>query len=338
MNTNTRLLPADVLITTRGDQLVLATDPDTPLKVKGFNYFPRMHPWAIFRQWDPKAVREEMAIAARMGSNVIRTFIGGCSAPPTDQLYAVLEFVRICSEKGQKVIPTFFDGCNDYSPAGSATEKRNLQQLQAVVSALEGDPAILAWDLRNEPDWISHSLWSWNMGGAEEIAARRIDWLYRMAREVRRISPRHLVTVGLVFDYNNHQPENIRTIESFVDLVCFHYYTRNYRDRTLQQAIRDMKRHTKKPINVQEIGHSAKGGPDGSPEDQARWFREWMQAVDEEDITGIIQWNLSEWPPQFETSDEERYYGFLRPDGSWRPAAEVFRDMFPVPQFEPRFG
>ncbi len=325
----------DGFVQVKGDQFVLSSDPDRVFKVKGFNYFPQGHPWAIFSEWDPQEVQTELAIARDLNSNVVRTFVTGGEPPSQATLNAVVEFVQICKANNQKAIITLFDGYHTYPAAGSPEEAKNLAKIDAICSALRDDTGVFAWDIKNEPDWINDTYWSWSLPGAEAEAARRIDWLYRMRNRIKQAAPNHLVTVGLIFNYNNYLPSSTRTVESFVDFVCYHYYPRNYPFETFRQSIRSLKARTSKPINVEEIGHNAWGGPGATEQDQANLFAEWLQVIEEEDISGLVQWTLCDWWDQWPGPIDERYYGFLRADGrySWKPAAYVFRDNFVVDQF-----
>jgi hypothetical protein len=325
----------DGFVQVKGDQFVLSSNPDRIFKVKGFNYFPQRHPWAIFSEWDPQEVQTELAIARDMNSNVIRTFVTGGEPPSQATLNAIVEFVQICKANNQKAIISLFDGYHTYPAAGSAEEAKNLAKIDAICSALKNDTGVFAWDIKNEPDWINDTYWSWSLPGAEAEAARRIDWLYRMRNRIKQVDPNHLVTVGLIFNYNNYLPTSTRTVESFVDFVCYHYYPRNYPFETFRQSIRSLKARTSKPINVEEIGHNAWGGPGATEQDQANLFAEWLQVIEEEGITGLVQWTLCDWWDQWPGPIEERYYGFLRADGhyTWKPAAYVYRDNFVVDQF-----
>lgn len=338
--TMTNSIPAaawetDGFVQVKGDQFVLSSDPDKVFKVKGFNYFPQQHPWAIFSEWDPQAVDVELAIAKDMNSNTLRTFITGGGHPGQATVDAVVEFVQIAKKHGQKVMVTMFDGYHAYPVAGSSEEANNFAKIDAIVGALKDDPGVFCWDIKNEPDWINGSYWSWSIPGAEAEAQRRIDWLYRMRNRIKQIDQNHLVTVGLIFNYNNYLPQGQRTIESFVDFVCYHYYPRNYPGETFRQSIQSLKARTSKPINVQEIGHNAYGGPGATEQDQANLMRDWLNVIEQEGITGIVQWTLMDWWTQWPGPDDERYYGYVRYDGNygWKPAAYVYRDNFVVDQF-----
>ena len=326
---------ADGFVRVQGSHFALSSDLGRTFKVKGFNYYPQRHPWAIFSEWDPAEVQAELAIASGLNSNTVRTFIAGGSHPGQATVNAVVEFVQICKANKQKAIISLFDGYNAYPAAGTAEEANNFAQIDALCAALKDDTGVFAWDIKNEPDWISDYYWSWSLPGAEAEGARRIDWLYRMRNRLKLKDPNHLVTVGLIFNYNNYLPASTRTLESFVDFVCYHYYPRNYPTETFRQSIQSLKAHTSKPINVEEIGHNADGSAGATEQDQATLFAQWLGDIAAEDISGLVQWTLCDWWDGWAGPINERYYGFLRADGSYslKPAAHVYRDSFLVEQF-----
>src|SRR3989442_15416896 len=96
-----------------------------------------------------------------------------------------------------KVIITlfdFYDPSDDNSTPGSASETRNKRYLQDIVHTFANDDRVLAWDLHNEPD--QYTTWR-----DFNDPATTVNWLARMAAEVRRLDPNHLLTVGMsLFD------------------------------------------------------------------------------------------------------------------------------------------
>lgn len=326
---------ADGFVRVQGSSFALSSDLNRTFRVKGFNYYPQRHPWAIFSEWDPAEVQTELQIARDLNSNVVRTFVSGGSHPGQATVNAIVEFVQICKATQQKAIISLFDGYNGYAAAGTQEEASNFAQIDALCAALKDDTGVFAWDIKNEPDWVNSTYWSWSLPGAALEAEKRIDWLYRMRNRLKLKDPNHLVTVGLIFNYNNYLPTSVRTVEFFVDFVCYHYYPRNYPTETFRQSIQSLKAHTSKPINVEEIGHNADGSSGATQQDQANLFSLWLADIETEGISGLVQWTLCDWWTGWPGPDNERYYGFLEADGSYtrKPAAYVYRDNFPVEQF-----
>lgn len=319
----------------KGDQLVLEDKPALPVKIKGFNYFPQRHPWAIFSDWDPADIDRELSIAESLNCNAIRFFVNGKKAHDQTTLDRIVAFVDLLRKHGMRGILTMFDGYYGFPEAGSEAESKNFEQIEALAARLDDDPAIMAWDITNEPDWTSHRYWSWHMAEVKDEAKRRIDWLYRMSEFVRKAAPRQLVTVGLIFNYNNYLPADFRTVESFVDFVSYHYYPRNYRMETFVQSIRMLKQHTNKPINLEEIGYSSMQNTAEDEKKQAELLTEWFDGIEAENVTGLLLWTLCEWWDQWKGPEEERRYGLLRADGKYtmKPATDVFKERFRVASF-----
>ena len=328
----------DGFVQTSGDQFVLSSHPGTVFKVKGFNYYPQDHPWAIWTEWDPAAIDIELAHAEAMGANVIRTFIDyyAVGGPDISQqtLDHIVDFVEMCKGHGMKVMIGLFDGYSGYPAAGTSGEIYNGIHLNKVVGALAGNTGIFAWDVKNEPDWINDTYWSWSLPGAETYAAQRIDWIQRVRNHIKSMAPEHLVTVGLIFNYDNYLPSGQTTVESFVDFCCFHYYPRNYPGGSLSGAIATLESRTSKPINVQEIGWYADWSTGRTEPDQADKFSGWLSEIASRDCSGLVQWTLCDFWGGY-PSGSEACYGFLRDDGyyTWKPAAYVYRDEMSVAQF-----
>jgi len=62
------------LVKVSGDQFTLRGER---FPIKGFNYYPRLHPWRMFNigEWDAPATERELRLAAGLGANVVRVFI-----------------------------------------------------------------------------------------------------------------------------------------------------------------------------------------------------------------------------------------------------------------------
>src|SRR5947208_17030282 len=88
----------------------------------------------------------------------------------------------------------FYDPTGDNPAQGTQAEARNKLYLQAIVPAFANDDRVLAWDLHNEPD--QYTTWQ-----DLNDPATTVNWLERMAAEVRRLDPNHPLTVGMsLFD------------------------------------------------------------------------------------------------------------------------------------------
>lgn len=234
------------------------------------------------------------------------------------------EIVQIAGSLDMRVIVALFDFHNNFPPPGSEEEERNFRYLRDLIGNFTGDDRIFAWDLHNEPD---HYL-TWQQGGAPQV----LLWLSRMADEVHRLAPNHLVTVGMGQYDNLWQPgPDGRRVIDYSDVISFH----NYNAEDTARQLRELRMHTSKPILLQEFGWPT--GPrcvvHAYTEDTQTWvYRTMIQAV-EGQVAGIFAWTLRDYHagPTIRWDTREEYYGLYRPDDSLKPAAEALRAYPSVP-------
>lgn len=324
---------AQTYVTTHGDQLVRGTDLTT-FKIKGFNYFPRDYAWTDFEQWPADRVAQELDTARSLGANTLRVFIrkdafGGAAAAWGNQ-EGFERFVKMARDRGFLLVVGLFDGYrkwptegwNAWVTPGTPEEAEDIAYLRAVVGKWREEPAILAWDIYNEPDFVSDKEFMW-----EEHRRNRINWLARMVSEVRQIDGNHLLTIGVALAESNFLPGLGGTrVADMVDFLSVHYYTRNYPGKSLWAVLDETKQRTSKPIVVEEMGQATLvGGVDESADEavQAQFLNEAMGGAQAADVSGVLIWTLYDFPTH--ANGSEGYYGLLRADDTPKPAAEVFK-------------
>ena len=70
---------ADGFVRVQGSHFALSSDLGRTFKVKGFNYYPQRHPWAIFSEWDPAEVivgvadEQILGVEAPLWTETVRT-------------------------------------------------------------------------------------------------------------------------------------------------------------------------------------------------------------------------------------------------------------------------
>lgn len=315
----------DSFVTVSGSRLMLG---DREVKLKGINYDDPDSPWAAFKRWNPDAAREGLALAASIGINSVRV---ESREDTGDMVPKLAEFLDIAQEHGIRVYavpnwPHTFPDPQSVPEPGTLEDEENLDFVKRFFGAFRDDPRIIGYDLLNEADWISHEHWQWEQ--EPETAAKRLVWFRRMYDAIKEVDENHLVTMGATFSYSYWRPSQPFTLESFVDLVDFHYYRRNYRESTMREEIRRVKEHTGKPIILGEFGFSScpkfstKGEPVHSEEMQERMYREYISDCVAEDISGVMPWNLIDY--REELHDGESLHGLFRIDGSPKPAALLY--------------
>jgi endo-1,4-beta-mannosidase len=224
---------------------------------------------------------------------------------------------------GHRKWPT--EGWDDWPSFGTSGDTLDKAYLSAVVGRWKDEAAILAWDLYNEPDFVGDKEFRW-----AEHRLNRLGWLARMATEVRRLDRNHLLTIGVALAESNFLPGPGGTrVVDLVDFVSVHYYTRNYPGESLYTVLEGMKKLTRKPIVVEEIGQATLiGGIDMSGDDemQAGFMSDALDGVQTANVSGMLVWTLYDFPSH--ANGSEGYYGLVRADDTWKPAAEVFSGLW----------
>lgn len=341
-------------VTVQGGNLIFRGNP---IKLKGTNFYPKDRPWAdMWKKWDGPATRADLARAREIGINSVRVLVpykpaNGWTDKETGQvapeyLNELRQFVQMAGEMDMKVIIALFDF---YDPADDTAvtppmpaderERRNKLYLQAIIPAFASDDRVLAWDLHNEPD--QYRTWNDLRDPAASIA-----WLSRMAAEIRRLDPNHLLTVGMS-DFQNlftadisgapAETEKTRglTPADLSDFLSFHSYNAGNMD----WQIRYIRAHSSKPLVLQETGWPT-GPPCVSPDygeaQQSYLYGTMVNVARETDLAGLMQWQLWDLPPGASLGggreSNEDYFGLLRRDGTWKAAMPLFRDGWPGAQ------
>src|SRR5262249_14848640 len=162
-------------------------------------------------------------------------------------------------------------------------EAQDRDFLSAMVGAWKDEPAILAWDLYNEPDYVSETEYQW-----DAHRATRLDWLARMAAETRRLDPNHLITIGVALAGSNTQLDTAGLrVTSLVDFVSVHYYLRNYPGKSAETVLAELKTQTRKPLLIEEAGQPTITGF-GDDADQAHFISDVMHSVVSTNTSGAL--------------------------------------------------
>lgn len=298
-----------------------------PIQLKGVNYYPQGRPWAeMWEAWDAPQIERELRLARdELGINVVRVLF------PFKQSYddskehriearmldRLRELAQIAGDLDIRLIVALFDFYNDFPVAGTAQEYDNFVYLRTLIGNFTGDDRILAWDLHNEPDHYP----MWQEGQAQRV----LGWLSRIADEVHRIAPNHLVTVGMG-QYDNlwaAGPDG-RSVIDYSDVISMH----NYNAADTARQLDEIRARTSKPILLQEFGWPS--GPKCTVSayteaQQAEVYRT-MLAASEGRVAGIIAWTLRDFDsgPTTRWDTYQEHYGLYRPDSSLKPATALF--------------
>ncbi|MEM6722143.1 MAG: glycoside hydrolase family 2 TIM barrel-domain containing protein [Bacteroidota bacterium] len=287
------------------------------LNLKGVNYYPQATPWDMFGdKFDIEIIKNDFDIIKNAGLNTIRIFVPyedfGKANVQVEKLEKLQQVLDAAEVKKLKAVVTLFDFYGDYKILDWTLTQRHAE---TVVTKFKNHNAILAWDIKNEPNLDFESR------GKQNVLA----WLDKMISLVKSIDETHLVTIG----WSN--TESAHLLQDKLDFVSFHYYDAAA-DFT-QQYSNLKSKITNKPIVLGEFGQSSYGGfwrPfAGSEKKQATYFEE-MQAVLSSENISYLAWTLYDFediPSNVVGSrpwrtNPQKKFGILDKDGNRKLAFE----------------
>ncbi len=301
------------------------TEPITPatdterLPVSGINYYPRETPFEFFwPEYDSHTVAEDLDRVVTLGADSIRIFLPfdqlGGRWTTTEDMNPVVDLLDLAGERDLGVVVTLFDGRTDHRTDKWDSDRAHLA---TVVSTLAEHPALVMWDVKNEPD--------------RDIGANGVDeqlmyaWLGEMAHQVRAMDEATPITIG----WSTPQAALAAPVQT--DVVSYHYYGPVDELAALGRAV---EQHAEgRPVLLTEYGLPTWNSvfPGGHTEtEQAAYVGGIRQSQEAVGITGSMIWTL--WDLQTGPADAGRLpwntgpqtsLGVLRADGSPKPAAAL---------------
>jgi hypothetical protein len=289
---------------------------DKEYQIKGINYYPQKTPWDMFGdKFDIDVIAKDFDIITNAGLNTIRIFVPyegfGKAEVKTEKLEKLREVLDVAETKSLKVIVTLFDFYGDYSVLDWTLTHRHAEQ---IVSAFTDHNAILAWDIKNEPNL------DFDTRGKEKVLA----WLKEMIHQIKQFDPNHLVTIGW------SDTKSASLLQNEVDIISFHYYLDI---NTFSEAYTMMNTKIKKPIVLQEFGLSSNRGfwsPFGpSEKEQANYYKQFQQIIRQQNIH-YVSWTLYDFEEVPSTvvgklpwrKHKQKHFGFIDRDGNKKQAFE----------------
>ncbi|UXP32099.1 cellulase family glycosylhydrolase [Reichenbachiella agarivorans] len=285
---------------------------DSIFHIRGLNYYPQQYPWQeMWLNYDSIDFDSDFALIKDLGFNTLRIFIpfGEFNDPSAHQLHMdhLQNLMDKIHDHELKAIVTLFDFFLGYDVVDWTLSDRHAEQ---IVTLLKDHPALLAWDLKNEPDL--------DFDSKEEQVV--LDWLFFINRRIKSYDPHALTTIGW------SQPEHASHLANELDFISFHYY----RDPTsFAGEVEALQQHldVKKPLFLGETGmhsFSAFWYPwSNSQEDQATYYADILLATEKLDLHWAM-WTMYDfvsvpanvagrWPWQ---KSPQKAYGFIDTDGN----------------------
>jgi endo-1,4-beta-mannosidase len=307
-----------------------------PFTLKGFNYFPRDHPWRIFNEWDAAEVDSELELGEDLNANCVRTGINYQFSTNNvyyqhswqdfhvDQAYldCVESFLALADKHNLKVILTLFGYVywELISPGGYWVGENYLQEL---IPRFADDARILGWDVCNEPD-LGH----FPHAGVDNT----VGFLQTMSNKIHELDKNHPTTIGLAMASNTSK------IEDFTDFLSFHYY--GPADSLRSEAI-PLARF-EKPIVLEEFGKHSDPNRPGDPSNerlQRQHYLETLQTIQAggmQNFCGELFWCLLDYPVFNDPQESplrgedifENHMGVFRLSYAPKPAADIVRKYY----------
>lgn len=248
-------------------------------EIKGINYYPQDTPWDMFGDdFDEKLINQDFNIIQKAGLNTIRIFIQyedfGKSQVKEEKLKKLTTVLDAANKNHLKIIITLFDFYGDYQVLDWTLNNQHADQ---IIEHCKEHPALLAWDIKNEPNL------DFEARGKERV----LGWLKQMIYHVKSKDRIHPVTIG----WSNTQSAPI--LKDMVDFVSFHYYEDL---NQLEKAYQELKKEIpNKNIVLGEYGISSYRGiwnPFGNSEDDQANYHQKFQEVALKNNIPFISWTL----------------------------------------------
>jgi endo-1,4-beta-mannosidase len=313
-----------LFVQVRGNKLFLR---DLPYEVRGVNYYPRNAPWHHFlTEAEISEVATELDLIKQAGFNTVRIFLWYeplfiCQpedAIPNEKAFErVDEVIQLVKERSLYLIVTLNDLPDlVFRPLYTDWDRYDTQTTY-IVRRYRNEPAILAWDLRNEGD-LDYGV---RIGDEARFEKEEvIRWLGHISNLVRQNDPCHLITAGWWGDP--------ATTDQYVDILSFHHW---HDILSLRSRINTYARNSSKPILLEEIGYHSwqEASRDRrSEEAQADLLNDAVELAEAEGIAGWVIWTAFDFVPQAgQPPNFEHYFGLWRTDLTPKPAlSRIFDD------------
>lgn len=246
--------------------------------LEGINYYGQDSAWDTFGEsFETSILAQDFKIINDLKLNTIRVFIGyedfGKGNVSTEKINKLITLLDQAQKANLKVMITLFDFYGDYSvPDWTLTNKH----LASILTAVKDHPALLAWDIKNEPNL------DFETRGKGEVIA----WLKQTIAYIKQKDTLHPITIGW------SSPEAALHLKEEVDFISYHFY----QDLDgLSTAHKKLTEATSKPVILQEFGLSSYHGvwnPLGdTEEDQANYYNTFFK-IQKRDSIHYLSWTL----------------------------------------------
>ena len=293
-----------------GDPAVKASLFERVRHIKGINYYPAEYPWQLFwNNYDSLIIEADFKIISELGMNTVRIFLPFNDFDHKTNVEANLANLSKLLDTAEAynlyVIPTLFD-----LPIGYEVQQyaKYHNQLKRILTSVSHKPALLSWNIKNEPDL------DFQIHGSQET----LHWLRYMINKAKIYDPIHPVTISW------STPEHLTLLSDELDYLSFHMYLS---DDNWETQINNLTATLAKPIVLEEFGLSTRSGLKNllgaSEHEQANYLEECISKANDHQIPWML-WTLHDfkqipdgvfgWKPWVKA--KQKRFGIMRIDGT----------------------
>lgn len=205
-------------------------------------------------------IDRELDYAVRLNLNAVRFWMEQEKWEKDRSGYEkrILDFVDSCGKHGIRVMPIFWNGnfITAYEEANEKQWERKKNYAERMIRLLKGNPALLMWDVCNEPlcnDYLRYAPEAEYTGRREKLSRD----LRRHCELIRSLDEDTPITVG------HELAEQLDTTADLVDVISFHDYlpTRRQMEAAYESAHRIAAAEGGKPVLNTETGCVGRANP-----------------------------------------------------------------------------
>jgi len=290
------------------------------LTLEGINYQPQNTPWELFtEQFDSTSVEKDLLLIKDLNLNTVRIFIDyhdfGKEWIDEQSLNRLSTFLDIAKDYELNVMITLFDFYGDYSLSDLSNTYRHLETL---INRVKGHEAIIAWDIKNEPDL------DFETRGKERV----LTWLSETIRMVRLLDSETPITIGW------SSANSALDLEQEVDFISYHFYGDLNNFEEIHSKIVSK---TNKPVVIQEMGWSTYDGNwkvlGYSENKQAALYRSFLEKQ-KRDNFHYLSWTLYDFemiPSKVKANlpwrnAKQSGFGIIDTKGNKKPSYQIIKE------------
>jgi endo-1,4-beta-mannosidase len=302
-------------------------------------------------EWDPESIRSDFAKMADLGFNTMRFDLFWAWFEPYPGLYnskafeQLDYFIQFAHEFQIYIHPCMFIGGETgyydvpwrhgrHPQADPEMLRLQTDHAYELVRRYKDEPAILAWDLSDEPPF-------WIVRAPNTTDAMAINWTRLIGGAVRQADPNHLVCVGTDQEDLRRGPFRPDNIARQVDFFSVHpypiYMLPLFPDPMLSQRMTyagafqtTLSAGAGHPVMIHELGASS---AQYKPEVIAAYDRTSMYSALAAGSNGFLLWDFTDASPEawkrapYKITPHETQFGLTTWDRKDRPSGVEFRKL-----------